>query len=158
MLPRTLTTMSALFLGLAAISLHAVSVASALNVATLSQHNPTSWSKDSGCRQRSNAPAAANDAGDLALIHCNLRVYAEAVKLAANTTAATADGNGVDLVLFPEGYALAGDADVRSRCRFCYPLLDPIQCIHSIRPCAVCVCVRRVCCLLYTSPSPRDRG
>jgi hypothetical protein len=76
-------------------------IASALTVATLSNHDPTTWSKDSGCN------AATDDRG---LVACNLRVYEAAVKIAAASKEAP-----VDVVLFPEGYALAGDADVR-RC------------------------------------------
>eukprot|EP00750_Incisomonas_marina_P004591 INCI13484.13.p1 GENE.INCI13484.13~~INCI13484.13.p1 ORF type:complete len:314 (+),score=57.72 INCI13484.13:150-1091(+) len=65
-----------------------------LTVATLSSHNPTSWSSDSAC----------SVADDRHLVDCNLRVYAAAVEAAVSA-------GDVDVVLFPEGYALAGGAD-----------------------------------------------
>ena len=74
-------------------------------VGVLGDHKPDGWSKSSGC----------TSGADLDLIECNLRVY--------NTTAAEAKAQGVQLLLFPEAYALAPSLSETS---FSEPLLGAL--------------------------------
>ena len=94
-------------------------------IAALSKHDPSAWSKESGCKEADN----------LRLVQCNLGVYERAVEKTVNATS-----NGVDLFLFPEGYGLANGATVG----LIHGILERILCVW------LCDCdesVTRMCCL-----------
>ena len=82
-----------------------LTVCAALKVGVLGDHKPSAWDKGTPCLSGS----------DVDLINCNLKVF--------NVTASEAAAQGVELLIFPEAYALAPELSPTS---FSEPLVGTL--------------------------------